>query len=85
MGLRRCHRCHTEFQLDVKDFGKRGVALVITAWQDLGECRTSLDPKWGLRICRRSCQVSTRSEQDVVDFESGNIRESFGDGRAFFV
>lgn len=82
-GLRQCHYCYTEFQLDVKDFGKRGVALVITTWLDLGECRTPLDPKWGLRICHRPCLVSTGSEQDVVVFEPGNIQESFGDGRAF--
>jgi hypothetical protein len=82
-GLRQCHQCHTEFQIDVKDFGKQGIALVITTWLDLGECRTPLDPKWKARTCGRSCQVRTGSKQDVVLSEPGSIRESFGDGTAF--
>jgi hypothetical protein len=82
-GLQQCHHCYTEFQLDIKDYSKQGVALVITTWLDLGECRTPLDPKWGLWTVRRPCLVSTGPGQDVVVFEPGNIQESFGDGRTF--
>ena len=57
--------------------------MVITSWLDLGECLTPLDPKWVLRIMRRSCLTSTWSGGDVIAFEPGNIQESFGDGRAF--
>lgn len=49
-GVQKFGRCPTDFQIDMKDFGKNVTALVITRLLDLGEGRTPLDPKW-ITIC----------------------------------
>ncbi|KAL2066048.1 hypothetical protein VTL71DRAFT_2119 [Oculimacula yallundae] len=41
-----CLKCPTEFDVRIEDCGYRGNAFIITRWQDLGEGRTVLDPRW---------------------------------------
>jgi hypothetical protein len=82
-GPQQCHYCHTEFQLDVKAFREGGVALVITSWLDLGDCRTPLNPKWARRMYPPTYELRKAWEQDGVSFKPGSIRDLFEDGSAF--
>jgi hypothetical protein len=34
-GLHRCEICPIEFQIDIKNFGEKGIALVVSRWLDL--------------------------------------------------
>ncbi|KAF8854424.1 hypothetical protein BDZ45DRAFT_747567 [Acephala macrosclerotiorum] len=43
--LRQCCCYHTEYQIDTKDFGSKGQALVLTWWLDPGEGK-DLDDIW---------------------------------------
>ena len=45
-GSVRCSSCAMEFQIDVRDFGERGTALVVTKWLNLGSGLTPLDQRW---------------------------------------
>jgi hypothetical protein len=45
-GLRQCNYCLTEYQIDLQEYGRFGVVVLITKWLDLGEGRTFMDPKW---------------------------------------
>ena len=45
-GLSQCDYCPTEFQVDLKSFGDRGTAVVITKWMNLGAGYSRSDPKW---------------------------------------
>jgi hypothetical protein len=48
--LIKCKYCFTEFRIDFKEFGKRGTAIYVTKWQDLGHDLSPLDPKWRSHI-----------------------------------
>jgi hypothetical protein len=54
-GLFQCKICPTEFQIDVKEFLGKGVALVLTRWLDLGEGRTLSDPRYASHVLHRFC------------------------------
>ena len=50
--------CPTETQVDIKPFadGKsnvRGIVLVITRWQLLGDVSSPFDKRWAHRLCER--------------------------------
>jgi hypothetical protein len=51
--LSRCKYCFTEFRIDFKELGRRGNALYVTKWQDLGQGVSPLDPKWQSHILER--------------------------------
>lgn len=72
-GLFQCKFCPTEFQIDTKDLGRAGVAIVMRRWLDLGEGRTSLDPKWKSRLLLKG-RYPTRTP---VAFPAGSIKHSF--------
>jgi hypothetical protein len=42
----QCSFCCTDFQLEVVDCDRKGIALVITRWLDLGSGLDPDDPKW---------------------------------------
>ena len=68
--LIKCKYCFTEFRTDFKELGKRGNALYVTKWQDLGHGLSPLDPKWQshiseYRLCKR------------VRFKLGSICSAF--------
>ncbi|KAI9053339.1 hypothetical protein LZ554_002299 [Drepanopeziza brunnea f. sp. 'monogermtubi'] len=44
--LHSCKWCPTQFQIDLQDLGVKGVALVLTKWQDLGEGKEHDDWTW---------------------------------------
>jgi len=43
---KHCHWCATEYLLETHSFRDKGLVVVVTAWKNLGMCRTPLDPKW---------------------------------------
>jgi hypothetical protein len=42
----RCGQCAMEFQVDTTELGATGWAVVLTAWRDMGRCRSIWDPRW---------------------------------------
>jgi hypothetical protein len=71
-GLFQCTYCPTEFQIDVKDFGAVGVALVVTRWLDLGEGRSALDPSWDRHLLKIDRGIET-----PITFPAGSIKQDF--------
>ena len=43
--LMQCNRCGTEFQMQTKDYGEKGVAFVLTKWVDFGAALSPYDKK----------------------------------------
>jgi hypothetical protein len=48
----KCRYCNTDFQVEIKDFGDEGLALVITKWLDLGSGLTPMDTRWRVHLAR---------------------------------
>lgn len=62
-------RCPTEFQLDIKHFHNKGVALVVTRWLVLGEGHTVSNP-W----------YASHAEYyfpEPVSFNAGSIKAAY--------
>ncbi|KAH6713953.1 hypothetical protein BKA61DRAFT_689329 [Leptodontidium sp. MPI-SDFR-AT-0119] len=51
-GIRQCVYCPTEFQIELQDCERFGIAVVVTKWLDLGEGRSVRDPKWWSRLSK---------------------------------
>ena len=45
--IKKCRRCNTDFQIEIRALGDEGLALVTTKWLDLGSGLTPTDIKWG--------------------------------------
>jgi hypothetical protein len=69
-GLIKCKYCFTEFRFDFKEFGKRGNAIYVTKWQDLGHGLSHLDPKW-------QSQILEYRFRKPVKFDLGSICSAF--------
>ncbi|KAF8862933.1 hypothetical protein BDZ45DRAFT_161989 [Acephala macrosclerotiorum] len=69
-----CMSCQTEFQIDIKDLGESGIALVLTKWQALGKGLDSWDPIW-LRF--------TNDHGAIQLWDSGSISHAFENGKPF--
>ena len=41
-----CDECNTEYQLELRVYGNRNIALMITRWINLGTGRSPDDPQW---------------------------------------
>lgn len=50
----KCRFCNTDFQIEIKDFGDEGLALVVTKWLDLGSGLTPMDTRWRVHLARDS-------------------------------
>lgn len=50
----KCRFCNTDFQVEIKDFGDEGLALVVTKWLDLGPGLTPMDTRWRVHLARDS-------------------------------
>ena len=70
MGTLQCQYCYMDFEIDIRDLGMRGTALVVTRWINLGAGLTPHDKKW------RSHHVV---DDSPVPFCPGSIRSSFKD------
>lgn len=81
-GLKQCRFCLTEFQIDVKDFGTQGTAIVITRWLDLGIGETPTDPKWLSHF--RYCGRGKKPEEWRFEFGAGSIKSAFEQHQSFF-
>ncbi|KAF7879589.1 hypothetical protein EAF04_000784 [Stromatinia cepivora] len=69
----QCSYCWMDFVLDVKDFGERGLAVVITRWVNLGAGLDSEDTKW-------KSHITTRMDIGVHHpHHPGDIRKAFED------
>ncbi|KIM94493.1 hypothetical protein OIDMADRAFT_35039 [Oidiodendron maius Zn] len=44
--LKSCLYCHSEYRYDFAHLGKKGNAVFITQWRNLGEGRSPMDPQW---------------------------------------
>ena len=76
--LVQCKHCMTEFKISFRSFGKRGNAMFITRWLDLGQGKSALDPEWQRHV--RGIEVRGRSpaEWPLVFFDRGSICAAFG-------
>jgi hypothetical protein len=70
IGTLQCQYCYIDFEIDIRDLGMQGTALVITRWINLGAGQTPYDKKW------RSHHVV---DDSPVPFCPGSIRSSFED------
>lgn len=68
---KRCHWCATEYLLEAHSFKDLGLVVVVTAWKNLGTCRTPFDPKW------QEHAGSTLLPTDDTQNELKGIRDSF--------
>jgi hypothetical protein len=59
-----------DFEIDIRDLGMRGTALVVTRWINLGAGLTPYDKKW---------QGHHVVDDSPVPFCPGSIRSSFED------
>ncbi|KAJ5192606.1 hypothetical protein N7449_008748 [Penicillium cf. viridicatum] len=41
-----CNKCNTEYQLELREYGKDNLAYMITRWINLGPGRSPDDPQW---------------------------------------
>lgn len=81
-GLFQCDVCPTEFQIDVKNFLKNGVALILTRWLDLGEGRNLSDPRYASHVSH--IYDATHYTDTPVEFAAGSIRAAY-EGNKFDV
>lgn len=68
--LQQCMYCATEFQMETAKIGKKGIAIAITVWQDLGDGSSPYNTKW-----EESRFVTYRKQ----NFIPGNIKAGFED------
>lgn len=68
---KHCHWCATEYLLEAHSFKDLGHVVVVTAWKNLGTCRTPFDPKW------QEHAGSTLLPTDDTQNELKGIRDSF--------
>jgi hypothetical protein len=54
--IRVCTSCHTDYKLEVKEYGTECLALLITKWLDLGSGHRFNDPKWKAHV-HYNCEV----------------------------
>ena len=73
-GLKQCRYCPTEFQIDHKNFGKRGIVVYITRWMDFGAGLTAFDPKWQSHV---KAKISGTRKYKEFEFAPGSIRSAF--------
>ncbi|KAI4127532.1 MAG: hypothetical protein LQ347_004563 [Umbilicaria vellea] len=63
----KCRFCNTDFQVEIKDFGDEGLALVVTKWLDLGSGLTPMDTRWRVHLGRdRDAEIGALGEAGIV-------------------
>ncbi|PVH88958.1 hypothetical protein DL98DRAFT_377805, partial [Cadophora sp. DSE1049] len=60
----------TEFRIDFDDLGEFGTGVFFTKWQDIGEGRSYLDPKWQHHIDHIDRDEAMWEKED---FELGSL------------
>jgi hypothetical protein len=72
----RCRYCRSEYQIDFKQFGRRGNAMYVTKWLDLGQGPLEY-------ICRNHLNNADGLPWRQIKFDSGSICAAF-EGRGQF-
>ncbi|KAB8296804.1 hypothetical protein EYC80_002221 [Monilinia laxa] len=67
----QCPECWMEHELDIADFGKRGFAILITKWVNLGSGLDFKDPKWQSHVMPRANSNAGHPRQ------TGDIKKNF--------
>lgn len=93
-GITRCFHCPMEFQVDMQEFDKKRVAIVVTCWRVYGRCETPLDPKWNsyfesppwcARAYLKSEHVCHRCENFRYTGVAGDLKAEYEQGKDFHV
>lgn len=79
----QCLTCRTEFQIDIKDLGSRGAAVVITIWQDFGEILTPFDLTWKAHFFLYPSGPLFNLRR-VPSFPQGSLKDDFEGGHFEF-
>lgn len=67
----QCQSCQADYELDARDFGERGFAVIVTKWANLGAGLDFSDPHW-------KCHVISPLPKGFYNPHSrGSIRASF--------
>src|SRR5271169_361507 len=61
----QCQFCYMGFEIDIRDLGIRGTALVVTRWVNLGA---------GLTLCDKKWRSHHATDDSLVQFCPGSIR-----------
>lgn len=70
-GIIYCEHCYTEFQVDLKGYGRASNAMFVGRWMDIEEGRDPCDLKWRSRL---GCPAGTKEK---VTFPRGSICAAF--------
>ncbi|KAI9874312.1 MAG: hypothetical protein M1830_009893 [Pleopsidium flavum] len=63
----KCRFCNTDFQVEIKDCGDEGLALVVTKWLDLGSGLTPMDTRWRVHLARdKAAEIGALGEAGDV-------------------
>ena len=73
--LIQCHHCATECLVETEDFGDLGLIVMITAWKNLGSCKTPTDRMW--RDQAYDSQERLPLVEPVYHTHPGSINASF--------
>ena len=76
-GIIQCNHCLTEFRISYKSFGKRGNAMFITRWLDLGQGKSALDHEWQRHVRGIEGRGRSAAEWPLVSFDRGSICAAF--------
>jgi hypothetical protein len=77
-GIIYCRYCYTEMRIDFKGYGRKGNAMFVTRWMDVGEGRDARDMKWRVRLTRNNDWL-----WDDVAYPRGSICAAFEQGKEF--
>ena len=76
-GLRKCHSCATEYQIDTRWMRRNKWAVVFTSWHDLGQAHNPFDPQWMHHFIGQGLPILSPL------FELGSIKAAY-EGSEYF-
>jgi len=61
----KCRYFNKDFQVEIKEIGSKGLALLISRWLDLGSGLTPMDTKWRVHLARdKAAEVGKLGEAE---------------------
>lgn len=75
--IRRCDTCNTEFQVQSKDCGSVGVAIIVTKWLNMGGAKTPRDPKIQALLDKNPNGRTSRSDGRILTMFEGCSPDEF--------
>jgi len=70
-GLRKCHSCATEYQIDTRSMRGNMWAVVFTSWHDMGQVCNPFDPQWMHHFIGQGLPIPS------PPFELGSIKAAY--------